>query len=86
MYGDAHGWMSALLAIVMVIGLVVLVALGKPVPAELSSGLLLVFGFFFGRAFQLPTPPAPPAEPARPQLVIPNRPDPPAAGGSNATH
>jgi hypothetical protein len=71
MYGDAHGWMTALLAIVMVIGDVVLVALGRTVPGELSYGLLLVFGFFFGRAFA-PSPPAPPpAAPARPQLVIP---------------
>ncbi|MGN6811063.1 MAG: hypothetical protein ACTHMP_09325 [Thermomicrobiales bacterium] len=70
MYGDAHGWMTALLAIVMVVGDVVLVAIGKQVPSELSSGLLLVFGFFFGRAFQSP-PPAPPQEPARPALVVP---------------
>ena len=70
MYGDAHGWMTALLAIVMVIGDVVLVALGRTVPGELSYGLLLVFGFFFGRAFA-PAAPAPPAPPAGPQLVIP---------------
>jgi hypothetical protein len=39
---------SAVLAVLIVLGLVVLIALGQPVPTELWAAFGTVLGFFFG--------------------------------------
>lgn len=40
---------TPLLALVVLVGVLVLLALGQPVPNELWAGMTLVLGFFFGK-------------------------------------
>jgi hypothetical protein len=40
---------AAALAMIITLGLIVLIALGQPVPGELWSAFGVVIGFFFGR-------------------------------------
>lgn len=84
MTGDAHGYVTGALALVVAIGVVVLTALGRPVPEVLTGSLFVIVGAFFGKTMT-PNPPPPAPEPPRPALVLPNRPDPaPPSGGSHA--
>lgn len=40
---------AAALAVIITLGLIVLIALGQPVPGELWGAFGVVIGFFFGR-------------------------------------
>lgn len=45
---DGSEKVSAVLAVIIVIGCFVLLALGQPVPEFLTAGFGLILGFFFG--------------------------------------
>lgn len=40
---------APIVAVVVVVGVIVLLALGHPVPSELWQAMVLVLGFFFGK-------------------------------------
>jgi hypothetical protein len=71
MTGDAHGYVTGALALVVAVGVVVLTALGRPVPEVLTGSLFVIVGAFFGKTMSPPAPAPPPSAPARPQLVVP---------------